>query len=140
MPSRSLTASLLLVAMLALAGCTQQTNSAEDFKGEQKKVAEVFDDLSKFATRRQGTKICEELYSDALAKEVASRDPKRSCGESLKEALADVDSNELDVTKITIEGKRASAVVESKAGDDKLAGEFSLTKVGENWRITAIGS
>jgi hypothetical protein len=139
----------MLCVLLALGGCASSKNSAGDFSGAKKQVAQVVDDLSDFGARRKGTEICQDIYTKQLVEQVSARDKKRSCGESVEDALEDIDSSDLDVKRITITdaggkvndaGTRAEVVVESKSGDDKLTSKLSLVKVGDDWRVAALGA
>ena len=136
---------LLLALALLVGGCTQGgSDSADDFEGEQKAVAEVIDDLSRAASRADGTEICEDIYSDSYAKAIAARDARRSCGEVIEEALDDTDRTKMTVKRVTVAGSRATAVVESEVDDETRTDTFTLTREttgsppAAEWRIAGI--
>ena len=135
---------LLLALALLVGGCTQGSNSADDFEGEQQAVAEVIDDLSRAASRADGTEICEDIYSDSYAKAIAGRDPRRSCGEVIEEALDDTDRTKMTVKRVTVAGSRATATVESEVDDKTRIDTFTLTREttgsppAAEWRIAGI--
>jgi hypothetical protein len=138
-------AALLVALPLALGACGQaQKDSAKDFTGEQKAVAQTVEDLQSAASKADGDKICDELLSaDLVAKIKATTqktDPKGTCADGLKDALRDADSFELQVKKVAIDGTTATATVESDdTGDDKATDTLTLTKAGAGWKISSLG-
>jgi hypothetical protein len=133
-------AALLLTLPLALGACGQSTkDSAGDFKGDQKAVAQAVEDLQSAGRKSQASKICSDLLAPALVAKIksASNGP---CDKVLKDALSDADSFELQVKKVTVNGTTATAVVESDGGDQKRTDTLELTKVGNAWKIATLGA
>jgi hypothetical protein len=138
----------LLVALpLALSACGQTSkDSAGDFKGDQKAVAQTVEDLQKAASKSDEDKICSDLLAPALVAKIKAvaiqrGDPKGTCQTALDDALKDSDSFELQVKKVAIDGTTATATVESdKTGSEKRDDSIQLTKVGNSWKIATLGT
>ncbi len=132
----------LLVALpLALSACGQSSkDSAGDFQGEQKAVAQTVEDLQKAASKSDEGKICDDLLAPALIARIKTAS-KTTCQSALNDALTDSDSFELQVKKVAIDGTTATAIVESDAtGSTKRRDTLQLTKVGNSWKIATLGS
>src|SRR5436309_441161 len=110
-------AALALLPALALGACGQTAkDSAGDFKGDQKAVAQVVEDLQDAGRKGDAGKICTDLLTPALVTRIQQASSGK-CDSVLKDALSDADAFELQVQKVTITGDRADAVVQSQAGD-----------------------
>lgn len=135
---------VLVAAALTLSACGQSAkDSSDDFKGEQKAVAQTVEDLQSASSKGDEDKICDEILAADLAKKIKARDDGKSpsCANALKDALRDADSFELQVKKVEIDGTTATATVESdKTGSDKQTTQLTLTKAGDGWRIASLGS
>lgn len=153
MSRRRCAVAVLPVLMLVAGGCGSTSgNSAKDFKGEPKAVAQTIDDLRDAGQKKDASKICGELLASALVTkiEAAAKNTGRStCTAQVKEALKDVDSFKLDVVKngITITGTTATAKVKTESGkDDNHLDTLQLVKEtqrrgGRNtqvWKIAAL--
>jgi PBP1b-binding outer membrane lipoprotein LpoB len=139
MAARSrLLAAAAVVAML-LAGCGQtQKSSAGKFQGEQKAVAQTIDDLQDAGKDRDANKICEQLLAPSLVSKIEQAG-NGDCSKVLDDALADADTFDLTVEKVTVNGNRATAVVKSDAGDKDRTDSLVLEKVGSGWKIASLG-
>lgn len=140
-PARLLT--LLAACALALSACgASDKNSAKDFTGDQKAVAQTVEDLQKQGEKRTASgaqAICDDLLAPALVAQI-KRASSRACDAVLKDALGDTDAFELQVKKVTINGDRATAVVTSQASGRKdRTDTLTLVKVGDAWKISALG-
>jgi Putative lumazine-binding len=133
-------AALLLTLPLALGACGQSTkDSAGDFKGDQKAVAQTVEDLQSAGRKREASKICDDLLAPALVAQI-KKASSTSCKDVLDDALSDADSFELQVKKVTVNGATATAVVESEGGDQDRTDSLELTKVGNAWKIATLGA
>jgi Putative lumazine-binding len=133
-------AALLLTLPLALGACGQSTkDSAGDFKGDQKAVAQTVEDLQTAGRKSETSKICDDLLAPALVAKIKTAS-NGACPDVLKDALSDADSFELQVKKVTVNGNTATAVVESDGGDKKRTDTLQLTKVGNAWKIATLGA
>src|SRR3954454_6111355 len=133
-------AALLAALPLALGACGQsQKDSAKDFTGDQKAVAQTVEDLQTASRKRDEGKICKELLAPALVTKIKTAS-KDTCEGALKDALQDADAFELQVKKVAIDGTTATATVTSDTGKDDRTDTLTLTKVGDAWRISGRGS
>jgi hypothetical protein len=140
-PARPL--ALLLTAALTLAACGQSAkDSAKDFTGAQKAVAQTVEDLQKQGQKRSATgakNICDDLLAPGLVARIKEASSK-GCDVVIKDALSDADAFELQVQKVTINGDKATAVVKSQAGGSKdRIDTLQLQRVGNRWKIAALG-
>jgi outer membrane lipoprotein SlyB len=131
----------LLVALpLVLGACGQATkDSAEDFKGDQKAVAQTVEDLQSASRKHEGDKICASLLAPALVAQI-KKASGGDCGKGIKDALSDADSFELEVKKVTISGANASAVVKSEGGDKDRVDTLELVKDRGAWKVATLGA
>jgi hypothetical protein len=135
---------VLVAAALTLSACGQTSkDSAGDFQGEDKAVAQTVEDLQSAASKKNGQdEICDEILATDLANKIKARASKdqKTCADVLKDSLRDADSFELQVKKVAVNGTTATATVESDAaGDDKTTTTLTLTKAGDGWRISSLG-
>ena len=135
-----MTAAILAAAAL-LSGCAAATkDSAEDFKGEQKAVAQTVEDLQKAGTDGDEAKICDDLLAaPVVARLKAQKCAKNDCASALADSLDDADSFEMTVKSVTINGRTATAVVKSEAGKKDRTDTLSLVKEGSIWKLESIG-
>jgi hypothetical protein len=132
---------LLCASALTLSACgTSDKDSATNFKGDQKAVAQTVEDLQSASRKGDEKKICTDLLAPALITKIKAAH-KDGCEPALKDALRDVDSYELQVKKVAISGTNATATVTSDIGkDDDRTDALTLVKVGNAWKISELGS
>lgn len=138
---RSSLAALATAAALGLGACTASSSSEDssgDFKGEERRVAEVVEDLQEAGRKRDADEICQKLLTRSLVESItqASGD---SCSDAMDDVLGDVDATELQVEDVTISGRTASAKVRGEGGDDERRDTLTLTREGSGWRISGLG-
>ena len=131
----------LLVALpLILGACGQAAkDSASDFQGDQKAVAQVVEDLQSAGRKHEGDKICAALLAPTLVAQV-KKASGGDCEKGIKDALSDADSFELQVQKVTIADGKASAVVKSEGGNEDRVDTLQLVKDGNVWKIATLGA
>jgi len=129
---RRLTLIALLLAGAALTGCAagNPNASAGDFKGTERDVAQVIDDLK---GSRDPEEICSRMLTDAFAKSLASGG--RDCVDEVKAALRDVADTGMKVKDVTVTGSTARAAV----SQDELSSTFELERSGTSWQIDSFG-
>jgi len=133
-------AALALVAAAGLSACGQTAkDSAGKFKGEQKAVAQVVEDLQDAGSKHDAKKICSDLLAPALVTRIQQASSGK-CDSVLRDALGDADAFELQVQKVTINGTTADATVQSQSGDKKRTDTLQLQKVGGGWKIATLGA
>ena len=116
---------LLAAAALAPGGCgASSSNSADDFQGAEKQVAQAVDDLSEAARKRDASKICDELLTPELKAKLTrlARVSNRGtdCEDQLKDSLQDATALDLKVEDVAITGDTAVVKVKTDVtrGDD----------------------
>jgi len=133
-----------LVALLvvgALGGCgSSGGTTANDFKGEERAVAQVVADLSDAGKKGDAQRMCDDLLAKPVVDRlttVAARD-KRNCADTLDDSLKDADSFALEVTAVKVTGTTAQATVRSDAGKKDRTDTLALVKEGRNWKLSEI--
>jgi PBP1b-binding outer membrane lipoprotein LpoB len=140
MAARSCLIAAAAVVALLLAGCGQaQKTSAGKFQGDQKAVAQTIDDLQKAGKKRDANQICEQLLAPSLVQKIEQAG-NGDCSKVLDDALADADTFDMTVEKVTVNGNRATAVVKSEAGKKDRTDSLVLEKVGSAWKIASLGA
>ncbi|HEY6760022.1 MAG TPA: nuclear transport factor 2 family protein [Baekduia sp.] len=134
-------ATLLCLSALTLSACGQtDKDSASDFKGDQKAVAQTVEDLQTASRKSDETKLCNDVLAPALVTKIKTSSKGGTCESAIKDALRDVDSWELTVKKVAIDGTTATATVQSDTGKDNRLDTLTLVKVGNTWKISELGS
>ena len=130
---------LVLLCVLALvgAGCNGQasSDSSDDFAGVEAQVASAVEDLEESAAAGDEEAVCGDRLTKELAASIKAR--QLICSTLLADALDDVDSFELEVTKVTVTGTTAKAEVLAGSGDAEERATLTLQKVGPAWRVSA---
>ncbi len=133
---RILTPALLAVA---LAGCGQQaTDSAEDFQGSERAVADVVEDLQRAGERQEPERICEEILTQELVRELDGAGT--TCQKEMSKAIEDADDFELQVRDVTVTGQTARATVERREGEEQGTAIFEFRLVRGQWRASSLAS
>ena len=85
------TAIALCFLALTLAACgAAPKDSAEDFKGDQRNVANTVEDLEAAARKSDGDKVCAQLLAPSLLDTLKKQGT--NCTTAVKEAFKDADS------------------------------------------------
>jgi hypothetical protein len=131
----------LLVALpFTLGACGQAAkDSASDFKGDQKNVAQTVEDLQSFSRKGDAKKICSELLAPNLVAKI-KQSSNGTCDKVLKDALADADTFELQVKKVAVNGNTATATVRSQGGNNDRTDDLQLQKIQDAWKISSLGA
>ena len=131
-----------LAAALAMAGCgAAGKDSAKDFKGERRAVAQTIEDLQKAGRDDDAKTICDDLLAKPVVARLQARPgAKKDCATALGDSLDDADTFEMTVKSVTITGDRATAVVRSDAGDKDRTDTLSLVREGSAWKLASLGS
>ena len=131
----------LLVALpFALGACGQAAkNSATNFTGDQKNVAQTVEDLQSFSRKGDASKICSELLAPNLVAKIKQAS-NGTCDKALKDALSDADTFELQVQKVAVNGNTATATVRSQGGNKDRTDALQLQKIRDAWKISSLGA
>jgi hypothetical protein len=137
---RRLSIALAVVLAAALAGCTTQrtaSDSASKFRGDQRLVANVVENLQRAASKNDQAQICRDLLAKPLVTQLAQHGG--TCERAVRTALKDTDLTDLSVTAVRITGPSARAQVTfANNGKDRRQG-LDLVKEGTVWRIGSFG-
>lgn len=130
---------LLLAALVALPGCgaAASDTSVEDFEGEDRKVAQVVEDLQDAAQRGDAARLCSTVLSAELVERFEAAGGE-SCRLAVEEAVQDADTFELRVEDVTVEGERATARVQAEAGDRDDTDTLQLVREQGRWKVSAL--
>lgn len=132
---------LLAIAVLAVfvGGCGRtEKDSAKDFKGPERQVAQAVEELQKAGSKRDGNKICEQL----LARELIARVKQAGaddCVSAIDDVLKDADTFELQVKDVKVNGSSATATVLSDGGNRDRTDTLRLVRERNTWRIASLG-
>jgi hypothetical protein len=124
----------LLLCALGATACGTTTSTA-GFKGAEHEAAQTIADLQSDVTSSERKKICERDLSAAV---VARLGGKKSCETVVKNRISEIDSTELKVESVKVDGTHATAQVKSVYGGKKKVRTVTLAKEGSRWKITAI--
>jgi hypothetical protein len=132
---RRIAAALPLV-VLAVAGCgqaAQTDDGVDDFRGEEKAVAQVIADLAEDGRNNEPGDICDDLISSSLTDRITSAGTK--CATEMRKAIEDADGFDLTVKDVNVTGATATAEVEGTDRGKKITQTFTLRREGDDWKI-----
>lgn len=133
---RPLLPALLTGLALAAAGCgAQQESSTGRFQGEQRKVAQVVEDLQAASAEGDAARICSRILSRELVDRLSAGG--LNCTDEIEKALADADEFELEVERVDLRGDTATAQVEDGKGRPQRIG---LVRERGGWRADALAT
>jgi hypothetical protein len=135
--SRAFLAVLLALAALA-SGCGASASSAGDFEGEEKRVAEVVEQLQSAGESGDAAEICSEVLAADLREQI--QEAGANCEQELEKAIEDADDFELEVEDVTISGDSATAKVRGRDQGEERVRDFEFVREGQDWRATSLGS
>jgi hypothetical protein len=140
--ARRLAVALLSCALIGVTGCAKPVkDSSGGFKGEQRLVANTVEDLQEAGRKRDASRICTDLLASAVVTRI-ERAGTQKCTAAVKDSLDDADAFELTVKRVSVNGSKATAVVESDTGkDDKRTDTMALVKEGTpgRWKVASLG-
>ena len=126
----------LALSVSLLAGCGAGAQSSTDsFSGEDKKVAQVLEDLQAAGQSGDADEVCSRILADRLVDELAAEGS--SCAQEIEDALDDADDFELDVQRVQVTGSRATATV---GNGDGPAQAVQLTREGKRWKVSELAA
>ena len=132
---RTIFAVCVLVLTLSGCGATAQ-DSAQEFKGEEQKVAATVEQLEDAARADEAGKVCTALLDDALLTTLKRQGT--NCTTAVKDAIADADNFDLTVDDVTISGDKATAKVVSGKGSEEKSDTLDLARDGSDWKIASL--
>jgi hypothetical protein len=133
---RPFVALIALLAALTLAACgSAGTDSSGSFEGQDREVASTVEDLQSAAADDDASEICRTLLAKSLLDQIGSGD---ACQKAVSIAIDAVDTTELKVESVRIDGTNATARVKSGTGDGSTTRTVQLTREGSNWKIATL--
>lgn len=131
-------AAAFCVVALAVAGCgSTPKDSSKDFKGDERTVAAVIENLESTARKDDEGKICTRLLTPSLLETLQQQGT--NCKTAVREALKDTDSFDLQVEDVTIRGDTATVKVTSGSGSNKKTDMLEVERTGKVWKIASLG-
>ena len=121
-----------ILLALAGAGCGAAADSSSDFKGEERKVATVVEDLQDAAAKGEERRICRQLLAADLARRTTD------CNATVSAALDESDNDELAVESVRVSGETARAEV-ATGTDEEQKVTFELVRENGDWRVASLG-
>jgi hypothetical protein len=129
---------LLCAPLLALGmSACAKTVSTSGLKGESKKAAETIKALQTDVTAGDEKKICKNDLASTVVSKLGSA--KGGCQQAVKDQLTEIDSFEITVDSIKVNGDTAVAKVASKFSGKARPSTLSLVKESGKWKISALG-
>jgi Putative lumazine-binding len=124
-----------LALAVGLAACGNKV-STSSFKGEQHAVAQAVSNLQSHATALEAKKICGEDFARTNAARLNAS--AEGCKKAVESQLKEIDSFEVTVESIQINGNRATARVKSVHSGKKRVSTMKLVKEGAKWRVSGV--
>lgn len=131
-PSFHLAVGTVLLA-LTLGGC--DSNSAAQFSGQQRAVAETIERFQQAGRQGDIETICANLLAQRVLREF--KQAGLSCHVQLGAAIKQTDNWDLTVEKVNINGVRATATVISKHDGKKRWEQVPLVKEDGRWKVAS---
>jgi hypothetical protein len=126
-----------ILPLLLLAGCgasSSQPSSVDDFKGDERAVAQKVEDLQQAGESQEPETICNDILARSLVQQLEAAGS--DCTQEMEKAVEDADDYALDVTDVSISGSTATAKV--RRGEDGPTETMEFTKEGGQWRATSL--
>jgi hypothetical protein len=132
----------LIAGTLAACGTTSSSSSSSSVKGsDETNVANVIANLASYGQSKSTSKICNQLFSAELAKQIAASAAADhgSCETALGNQLNNVDDFTTSVKSVTVNGNTAQAVVQSRVNGSQKASTIDFVKAPDGtWRISSM--
>ena len=121
--------------VLGLAACAKSV-STSGLKGESKSAAETIKNLQTDVTAGDQKKVCSNDLSSTLVAKLNTA--KGGCQQAVKDQLVEVDSFEVTVDAISVNGSTATAKVTSKFAGKNHPSTLTLVNESGKWKISAL--
>ncbi len=126
---------VLAVAALASGGCgAQAANSAKDFTGREKVVAQTVDDLAAAARKVDARKICDAFLTRPLKDRLGGT----RCADRLHASIQDADAFDLRVESVRLSGARATVRVKTHTSRGQSPVDVLQMVEQRGWRIAVL--
>ena len=128
----------LLALSLAACGSSAPRDSAEEFDGPERAVADAVEAVETAARDDDATEMCTKLLSDRLLS--ALEQQGTNCTTAVREAFKDASSKDLTVEDVTIQGDSATVKVTSGSGSKEKSDTLELERDGSAWKVLSLRS
>ena len=135
---RSALALCLLALTLTACGSGTPRDSAEEFQGPERAVADAVEAMETAARDDDATEMCTKLLSERLLS--ALEQQGTNCTTAVREAFKDASSKDLTVDDVTISGDTATAKVTSGSGSKEKTDTLELERDGNAWKVSSLRS
>jgi hypothetical protein len=131
------TIATLGLVTLAIAGCGgAPRDSATEFKGEERAVADAVESLESAARKSDGATVCGKLLAPGLL--TALKHQGTNCSTAIKQQIKLADSFDLTVDDVAVDGTKATVKVTSGTGSKTSEDTLEFEKVGADWKISEL--
>ena len=124
---------LLGVAFAIGCGGDDEETNADRYEGEEAEVAGLVDDFAEAGREGDGETVCEQIFAEALAKNV-EREANQSCASEVEDNLPE-DEYELEVDSVDVSDDAATVAVTDQ-DDNKSV--LHVVKVDSDWRVLRV--
>ena len=124
---------LLVVAFAIACGGDDEETNADRYEGEEAEVAGLVDDFAEAGRDGDGERVCEQIFAEALAKNV-EREARQSCATEVEDNLPEGDY-ELEVDSVDVEGDAATVAVTDQDDNKSI---LHVIKVDADWRVLRV--
>ena len=127
-----------LAAAAIAVGCgddDEVNNNADNYDGTEAEIAGLVDDFANAGRDGDGTKICDEIFTTELSKNI-EREAGQSCATEVEDNLPE-DEYELEVNTLEVSGNTATVGVTDQ---DDNSSVLHIEKDGATWRIARVTS
>jgi copper chaperone CopZ len=131
---RLLALTCLSMCPLAVTACGTTTSTA-GFKGAEHNVAQTIANLQADITAGEQKKVC---ANDLAAAVVRSLGGTKGCETTIKAQIGEIDSTELKVESVKVNGEKATAIVKSVYKGKKRLQTVSFVKEGGKWKVVSL--
>ncbi|MCW2966954.1 MAG: hypothetical protein JWM71_726 [Solirubrobacteraceae bacterium] len=134
---------VLAVALMAPGGCGSSTKSdTSKFSGTSKDVAQAVYDMRDAVSKRDQSKVCETYFTAALQSKLAAlaKQDKRgtTCADQLKDSIQDVDSTDVTVKTVTVNGNKATVTYTTSLQNGPDASDTLQMSNEHGWRVAQL--
>ena len=127
-------APLALLFALFLSGCGAANDSAGDFEGAERDVAQALEDLEEAAQEDEPDRICKALLARELLDTITAQG---DCAQIIQKALDQTDTFALTVESVKVTGERATARVETGLEEETIE-TVELVREDRAWKISGL--
>jgi hypothetical protein len=130
------TSLLALSAAVVAIGCggdDDVNNNADDYDGTDAEVASVVDDFANAGRDGDGEKVCEEIFTENLAKNI-EQEAGQSCATEVEDNLPEGDY-EITIDSLEVEDDTATVGVTDQ---DDNASVLHIQRADGDWRVARV--